>query len=394
MRAARCAVLPALTCVSVAHAGPASASDPILQTEENDIATLPAIGPHVVFIEDPVYRHAKDGRVLIVDADQGRLLGMVQAAYNANFVAERATGAIHVAETTWAHGNRGKRYDLLAGYDPKALTVTTDIELPGRALVTPKKPNMALSANDSRIYIGDMSPTNGVHVLEAKTGKLLGTIDTPGCALVYPWGGTGFSSVCADGSLVNVDSADVAKPAVTHTPSFFAPDRDPVFEHSPEVAADGHVPFISFSGLVYDAALGGTPTIAAPWSIEQAAGMKPASDSRAPFEVTWRPGGWQLAALHRADNTLYVLMHKGTFWTHKDSGTEIWVFDLHAHKLLRRLHLARPSAMVGVTQDSKPLLFTTDDDGDLFIADAQTGQVKRTMKHLGDSLVFTVAGGE
>jgi methylamine dehydrogenase heavy chain len=154
------------------------------------------------------------------------------------------------------------------------------------------------------------------------------------------------------------------------------------------------VPFISYAGLVYQAALGPQTQIAAPWSIEQAAGMAPASDARAPFAVTWRPGGWQVAALHRSDNHLYVLMHKGTFWTHKDPGTEVWVLDLATHKLLKRIPLAKPSPMLGVTQDAKPLMFTTDDDGDFFITDAVTGKPLREMKHLGDSLIFTRATGE
>jgi len=372
----------------------AGAAEPITQTEDSDIATLPPLTPHTIFIEDAVFRHAKDGRVYIVDADAGRLLGTVQAAYNANFVAERNTGALHVAETTWAHGNRGTRYDLLASYDPVKLTLTSDLELPGRALVTSKKTDMSLGANDARIYVGDMSPTNAVHVIDVKTAKTLGTVDIPGCALIFPWGQTGFSSVCADGSLLNVDTSDIHKPVVSHTPSFFAPDRDPVFEHSPEVGADGQVPFISYSGLVYQAALGPNAKVAAPWSIEKAAGLKEASDARAPFDVTWRPGGWQLAALHPIDHRLFVLMHKGTFWTHKVAGTEIWVLDTSTHALLKRIKLAQPSGFLAVTQDAKPLLFTTDDAGDLVIMDAGTGKVVRTMKHLGDSLFLSAAAGE
>ena len=50
--------------------------------------------------------------------------------------------------------------------------------------------------------------------------------------------------------------------------------------------------------------------------------------------------------------------------------------------------------MVGITQDDHPLMFTTDTDGDLFVYDAQTGHLLRTIKKLGTSVTFTVAPGE
>ncbi|MBO1358269.1 amine dehydrogenase [Acetobacter sacchari] len=372
----------------------ARAEEPVLQTEQSDIAKLPPAGPHRILVMDADYPHAKDGRVYVVDADAGKLLGMVQAAYNGNMVQAPDGRFFSVAETVWSRGNRGDRADLLATYDPSTLTISNDEVLPGRALVTPKANDLAISADGGRIYVYDMIPSNAVHVVSTATHMVETNVDIPGCALIYPWGPAGFSSLCADGGLSNVSLSAGGAPKVTHTPSFFAPDRDPVFENSPSVATDGSALFIAYSGLVYPAKLGANSTIGTPFSIQEAAGMKRASDASAPFETTWRPGGWQLAAYHKATGHLYVLMHKGTFWTHKEPGTEVWEIDVAARKLVRRISLPAPSAMIGVTQDASPLLFTTNDTGDFFILDAATGKLRRKMDRLGTSLVFTLAPGQ
>jgi methylamine dehydrogenase heavy chain len=373
---------------------PARADEPILQTEESDIVTLPPGGPHRVLVQDGVFRHNKDGRVYVVDLDSGKLLGMVQAAYNANVAADPTGKTFYVAETTWERGNRGKRHDMLVAYNPLTLEPAVDIDLPSRALITPKKPDLAVSADGHYVYVYDTSPTNSVHVFDAVRKDVARTVDVPGCSLVYPWGGAGFSSICGDGSLANVHMDGSGTPSLSHTAPFFVPDRDPVFEHSPQVAASGHVWFISYSGLVYDTVLGAQAKIGAPWSIQAAAGLKPASDARAPFDVTWRPGGWQLAAVRARDSHLFILMHRGTFWTHKDAGTELWELDLNTHKLVRRIHLAAPSTMVGVTQDAASRIMLTDDQGDLTVLDGATGGPVRKIKSLGESLLFTVAPGE
>ncbi|MBB2190698.1 amine dehydrogenase [Gluconacetobacter azotocaptans] len=394
MARALAAPLTLLGALSVLAAGPVRAADPILQTEESDIVKLPPGGPHRILVEDAVYRHNKDGRVYVVDTDSGKLLGMVQAAYNANVAADPSGRAFYVAETTWERGNRGKRHDMLAAYDPQTLEPTMDIDLPSRALVTPKKPDLAVGADGHYVYVYDTSPTNSVHVVDTAKKAVVQTVDVPGCALIYPWGTSGFSSVCGDGSLANVSLDASAKPTVTHSAPFFVPDQDPVFEHSPGVAASGHVWFVSFSGLVYDTVLDSDARISKPWSLQEAAGLKPASDAHAPFDVTWRPGGWQLAAVRARDSHLFILMHNGTFWTHKEPGTELWEVDLTTRKLVRRIHLATPSTMVGVTQDAASRIFLTDEAGDLNVLDGATGKMVRPIRKLGESLIFTVAPGE
>lgn len=373
----------------------ARADEPILQTEQSDVTTLAPWSPHTILVVDAVYQHNKDGRAYVIDADKGRLMGMVQAAYNANVTLTPDASHFYVGETTWERGNRGERNDLLAEYDARTLKITADEKLPSRALVTPKRNDLAISADASRVYVYQMSPGSGVEVVDTATHKVTQTVDVPGCALIYPWGNSGFSSLCADGTLANVSLGADGKPSMTHSAPFFEPDHDGIFEQSPSVTKDGKAWFISYTGKVYPTTLGVNATVEKPWSLQEGAGMKAAPDSAKPFEVTWRPGGWQMSALHKSRHELYVLMHKGTFWTHKDAGSEVWVYDTETHKRVRRMVLPVASPMVGVTQDDNPLMFATDEEtGDFFMLDAKSGKLLHKMKALGGALIFTVAPGE
>ncbi len=375
-------------------AGPADGPGPIPQAEQIDVMTLPPAGPHRVLVTDAVDSHAKDGRVYVVDADHARMLGMIPAAFNANIVADPAGQRFYVGETIWTRGNRGTRQDLVSVYDSRTLNLTDEISLPGRALITTKKQDMDISADGRWVYVFNFTPSDSVLLVDTRTRKVAGSVDVPGCALAFAWGNSGFSSICADGSLANVDISDPAKPVVTHTPAFFVPDQDAVFEQSPTDRGSGRTFFISYTGMVYPARLGPHSTVEPPWSIQQAAGLPPAPDARSPFRIAWRPGGWQLAALHRSDRHLFVLMHLGTFWTHKQDGTEIWELDTDRHRLVRRLALSEPSSLVGITQDASPLLFEASDGGGFLVLDPVSGKALRRIDKLGDNLLFTMSQGE
>jgi len=103
----------------------------------------------------------------------------------------------------------------------------------------------------------------------------------------------------------------------------------------------------------------------------------------------WRPGGQQLAAIHGALGRLYVPMHSGGEGSHKQGGSEIWVFDLKTHHRIARwpmrpLHLG-PVSAVQVSQDAAPVLFAGTDDPGVAVFDALTGQLRHMEKNLGQS---------
>jgi methylamine dehydrogenase heavy chain len=84
-----------------------------------------------------------------------------------------------------------------------------------------------------------------------------------------------------------------------------------------------------------------------------------------------------------------VPMHQGGEGTHKDGGTEIWVFDIASHRRLARWPvqaqgLSRVVA-VEVSQDAAPILFATTERADLAVFDALSGHLRHLEKHIAQT---------
>ena len=357
---------------------------PALEPEVSDVATLRRDAPHRFFISgwDTL-------SVNIFDADSGKLEGMIPSGYIPNLAIAPDSSQFYVAETYWTHGNRGDRHDMVSVYDAKTLNLVKEIMLPSRALVS-KVQNFDLNVSGSRAYVYVMQPASSVVWVDLKKQAVGGTVEVPGCSLVFPWGEQGFASLCGDGSLalVNVPESGAAK--VTHTKPFFDANQDPIFENSLVDRATGKAIFISYTGLVYQTTLAPSTVIDKPWSIQKSAGY--AAAGTGVQELAWRPGGRQLAALHKASGKLFVLMHPGNYWTHKQGGTEVWVLDTRSHALLARFPLrAVPTsglgddkvpfyANIGVSQDDKPLLYLLNPEGNDLVLDANTGEQQRKIE--------------
>jgi methylamine dehydrogenase heavy chain len=96
-------------------------------------------------------------------------------------------------------------------------------------------------------------------------------------------------------------------------------------------------------------------------------------------------------ALHRPSGHLFVLMHMGEYWSHKQAGTEVWEIDVAAKKVVKRLVLENPMGHIEVTQDAEPMLFLNDEKGTGVIVDAKTGEQKHEIKDAGGGIIFTKA---
>ncbi len=382
--------LPAMAAALATTVGLAADLPPPLEAEQSDVATLSPNPPH---------RFLTVGRTgsVIFDGDSGKMEGSIPSGYGPNIAIAPDNSQFYVSETYWSHGARGTREDLLSVYDAKTLNLVKEIPLPGRALVF-KTQNFDVNASGTRAYVYIMHPAASVAWVDLKKQAVGGTVEIPGCALVFPWGETGFASLCGDGSLATVIIPESGPPTVTHTKPFFDANKDPIFEESLVDRATGKALFISYTGLIYEAQLGATPIIAKPWSIQQAAGF--AAAGTGVQELAWRPGGGQFAAFHKASGKLFVLMHPGNYWTHKQGGTEIWVLDTKAHGLVSRFPL-RPVptsglgddavpfyADIGVSQDDKPLLYLLTSSGGDLVLDAGTGEQLRKVEFAGGNRVM------
>ena len=137
----------------------------------------------------------------------------------------------------------------------------------------------------------------------------------------------------------------VRSPAAGESKPFNPLDIDPLFTSSTTVAGVRYFP--SLQGRVQPIDLKGDESkVLADWPLVSAA------DAAA----HWRPSGWQLIASDE-QKLLYVLMqadaHEGT---HKDPGSEVWVFNAATKTRIKRLRLVRAGSSIALTHTTEPLL--------------------------------------
>jgi methylamine dehydrogenase heavy chain len=370
------AVIP--PCAASAAAPPAMQPPP-LPAEHLGLEKLPPRSPHWVYVVDYAFGNEIDGRIHLYDGDSYRRLGQVGAGFNPGFNLSPDRSNLVVATTYFARGSRGARTDVVEFTDSSTLSTRREIVLPPKRLQAVPTPfNIAYSSDGRFLYVAYMTPAASFGVLDPAKGTVLGEIDTAGCVLAIPSGPNRVSSLCESGRLLTVTLDEQGREASrAMSEPFFDPDKDPVFVQG-IASAHGFV-FLSFLGQVHEVDLtGAEPVFAPPWSLVSAA-----------ERGQWRPGGEQLGAIHLALGRLYVPMHRGGEGSHKDGGTELWVFDLARHQRLARWPLKaaglRPVVAVNVSQDAAPLLFLATDAADLAILDARTGQVRHVEKDVGQT---------
>jgi methylamine dehydrogenase heavy chain len=366
--------MPALAMPALA--APASAAPPPpLPAEQLTVATLPPPSPHRLYVFDYNFDNEIDARVHVFDGDSYRQLGQIDAGFGpgVNLSPDGATTV--VATTYFARGSRGARTDLVEFTDNSTLTVSGEIVLPSKRTMTTMNPFIvAYSADQRFLYVSYMTPAASLGVLDPAQRKVLSEIDTAGCVLVIPSGPNRVSSICESGTLLTIThDAQGHETARAMSAKFFDADTDPVFVQG--IPTPHGVVFLSFLGEVHEVNFSGAePAFAPPWSLVSSA-----------ERGQWRPGAAQVGAIQHSLGRLYVPMHRGGEGTHKDGGTEIWVYDLASHKRLARwpLPALAPVYAVNVSQDAAPLLFAGNDRGELAVIDALSGQVKHVEKHIG-----------
>jgi methylamine dehydrogenase heavy chain len=356
-----------------------AATPPPLPAEHLTVNELGPRNPHWVYVLDEAFSNEIDARVHLFDGDSFRRLGQIDAGFDpgVNLSPDSATTA--VATTYFSRGSRGTRTDVVEFTDNKTLSVTKEIVLPAkRAQTLPTFFNIAYGSDAHFLYVSYITPAASFGVLDPDHGTVLSEIDTAGCVLVIPSGPNRVSSLCESGRLLTVTlDAQGHEASRAMSEPFFDPDTDPAFVQGVPTI-DGYA-FLTFLGEVHEIDTTGTQPVTRPsWSL-----VTPAEKGQ------WRPGGMQVAAIHRTLGKLFVPMHRGGEGTHKAGGTEIWVFDMKTHRRVARwllaTHKLAPVIAIQVSQDDAPILFAATDHSDVAVFDALTGRLRHIEAKLGQT---------
>jgi methylamine dehydrogenase heavy chain len=401
-RAVTTLVVGAVVCAALAFgASPASAQ--IEPDEHGKVAILPATpSPHWLWVPDRLFRHAQ-----LFDGDTGHALGTLDGTFSLSgpvplFSPKR--GEIYVVDQVYARGHRGERKDYVTIYDATTLAVRGDVEIPPRSSGVGHGYALAAVLDDERfLVVFNQDPANSVSVVDLETRRFVDEIVIGGCACVYPTGGSRFGTLCGNGTAIEVElDASGHKARATRSEKFFDVVQDPLTEKG--VRDGARWLFASFDGRLQPIDFSKEQPVAEEaWSLFTDAERK----------ASWRVGGMQHLALHRATHRLYSLVHEGGPGSHKDPGSAIWVYDVAQKKrvqeiavpsllpafvrpflqlerggwsdwLLRKLLPSAGAHAIAVTQDEHPLLFVRHDEiGAIGVLNAQTGERVREIEEAG-----------
>ena len=356
--------------------------------------------PHWVWVSDVLLQ-----RSALLDLDEGVFLGMISTGFlSPAAVFPRERDEFYLPETYYSRGSRGERSDVVTIYDTRSIAPVGEVSIPPkRAINVLASGNAALSDDDRFLAIFNMTPATSLSIVDVEQRRFVGEIQTPGCSLVFAAGTRRFFSICADGGILTLTLDDAGRQvSAARAEPFFDPQTDPVTEKA--VRFRDTWLFVSFEGHVYPVDVAGDSV--APrerWSLL----------SDAERADSWRIGGIQHLAVNARTERLYSLMHQGGPHTHKEPGSELWVYDLGTRKRLERMPLSHPGLallsetiefgrdwpapldglwdwmldhvvpspgihQVAVTPDAKPLLVTgSQQGGSVAVYDAQSGELLR-----------------
>jgi methylamine dehydrogenase heavy chain len=398
-RAAPAALLAILLAI-----GGARAADPVAGSE-----SLPAQpGPHWIWVGDILLK-----RAALVDADGGRFLGTVPGGVGILAPLRSLDGSeIYLAETFYARGTRGERTDLVSITDALTLQPKGEVVIPPkRAEFTSWVAGSALSDDGRFVAVFNLTPATSLSIVDVVQRRFVAEIETPGCSLVYAAGPRRFLSLCADGTALLVtlgeNGNEVSK---TRTERWFDPQQDPVIEKAARRGDQWF--FVSFEGVVHPIDVSGAaPRFLETWSLF----------TDADRAESWRVGGMQPLALHEASGRLHALVHQGGADTHKDPGTEVFVYDVDKRERVQRIPLRNPTVgfvleqlklppggavdwllqrtlpndgveRIAVTQDAAPVLVAaTAFPATLSVYDARSGAFQRDVAEVGIATNYVAA---
>ncbi|MEH6364924.1 amine dehydrogenase large subunit [Pseudomonas marincola] len=329
--------------------------------------------PHRAYMIDVEFDNFVTGRVMVIDPDQKKMLGMVSTGFAAPSTLSHDQKYLYSADLYYSRGVRGTRTDVLTAWNTSTLAPDWEVVIPSkRSEALTQRYSIAPSGDDRFVYVYNFTPSTSVTVVNTQSKAVAGEISIPGCVLNYPVGKRGFASLCGDGSIQVVTLDDEGKEAKRTRTPFFDPNQVKLVERAINQGETYY--FVTTLGTVYPVDFSsGEPKVLEQWSLvtdeEKKAG--------------WAPGGWQMMAIAPKLNRLYVLMHDAhepLKW--EDPSPLVWVYDLKTKKKIGTMESPNLIWSMKATTDDKPLLLGANIDGGLDIFDLTTGKYSSTMDKL------------
>jgi methylamine dehydrogenase heavy chain len=315
------------------------------------VRELGPIQPHWVFLNCPAGADSEQAtKIVAVDGDSLQVLGMLTGGVLGTAAISPDHRFIYAADTFYSRGARGERADVVTTYDARRLAPVREVIIPPKRQQTipPDSSALTLTSDGRLLLVANLTPATSMTVVDLANNKMLGEIETPGCTGILMSGARRFESLCGDGAMLSVDFDDSGKLTGSKRMAkpFFDPEKDPVFSVPAVLGNTAY--FISYHATVYPV----------DWSVEP-----PKAEAPWPMLTDeqrrqgWRPGGYQPLAGYAPGNLFYVLMHRGGEWSHKQAGTEVWVYSATHKQRVDRIVLPRPGTDLYVTRDNDPRLF-------------------------------------
>ena len=365
--------------------GIAAAAPPLPAEPIPAVAPLPPQSEHWLYAHDAAFYSLTSGKVFLVDvgAEARNVLGLIGAAQFPAFRQSPVRGELYVSESFFARGTRGAQTDVLTIYDATTLGLEGEVVLPGakRMQVVPQKGALQTTQDGRFGLVFNFTPASSVTVVNLAQRAVVNEIALPGCMLTYPFGTSGFVTLCGDGSLLAMVLNEAGQPVREHrTAAFNDIDGDPMFMKAGWIGATVYFP--TFGGRIQPIDLSGDePSPLDKWPLQTDIDAAPQGA---------KPSGWQVISADAAGR-LYILMRANAGpGEHKFGGQTVWMADPALGVVTKIIRLETPAVSIEATRADKPLLAVTNANMELDVYDPATGGKVRTIGGWGSAMPLSL----
>ena len=353
------------------------------------VRTLPDQYPDTWFWAfDVAFGHMLSGKMTLIDASASTTKTQIKGMFNVSLVGSvveaKKRNEIYAFETFYSRGNRGVRTDVVTIYSKTTLAPLAEIvwPFPKRYQGMPERYALQLIDDEKLLLAYNFTPASSVTVIDIDNRKILNEVSIPGCALIYPTGERGFSSLCNNGGMLSTElSADGKIIRQTRMAPFFDTDANPAFERPAII--DGVAYYPGFESYIHMIDMrGNVAKHLDTWDML----------TEAERDENWRPGG--IGIIDKDDKgQFYILMHPdGHDGTQNHGGSEVWVFDAKKRQRVGRYPLQSWGLTLGVGKGESPLLMVTTGEMALEVYDAKNGDYLRTIQDAGQETPLMIYG--